>query len=168
MLLLQLGNIDQLWFIAQVYQSDTSFIKKGMKAKVYIDGIDEPIKSRVDFIYPYVNEKTKTVNVRFILENKNLKLSPNMFAKVDIATQIENMLTLPKTAVITKANKHYVFLPVGAKEFEPIEVVAKRISPNKFQIISGVKAGEEVMDNALFLLDSDALTNGLYSKDEEW
>jgi membrane fusion protein, copper/silver efflux system len=167
-LLLQLANIDQLWFLAQVYQNDLALINKGSVAKLYVDGIKEPFITKVENIYPIVDATTKTVPVRFTVENKNLQLSPNMFAKVVVQTHEKTALTLPKNAVIQKGNKHFVFLYHSQEEYEPLEVEAKRISANSYEIISGLNANDEVINNALFLLDSDAVTNSLYSKDEEW
>lgn len=166
-LLLQLASLDELWFIASVYQKDLSFIKKDMKAKIYIDGISTPIDSTVDMIYPTVDLKTKSVDVRFVLPNKDLKLYPNMFAKVALKKVSKEMLILPKTAVLSKGDKHYVFQKLSKTEIEPIEVTAKRISSNKYEILEGLEDGQQVINNALFLLDSDAITNGLYSSDDD-
>lgn len=169
-LLLQLANIDKLWFIAQIYQKDLTFIKKDMSAYIYIDGLTQAVKSKVDFIYPMVNEENKTVNVRFIIDNKDLKIYPNMFASVKIKAVNKTMLTLPKTAVLTKGSNHYVFKPISEKEFEPVKVEAKRISTNKYEILEGLTKGDKVINNALFLLDSDAVTNALYESDtdDDW
>ena len=77
------------------------------------------------------------------------------------------MIVLPKSAVITKANKHYVFKPLPNNQFEPLEIVAKRLNSNQFQIVSGLLRGDKVINNALFMLDSDAVTNGLYEDDDD-
>ena len=166
-MLLQMASLDKIWFIASVYQSDLEFIKKDNKALITIDGINQKLNSKVDFIYPIFDEKTKTVDVRFILENENLKLVPSMFGKVDINVKKDLMLTLPKTAVLKKADKFYVFKPMQNGEFEPIKIDAKRISSNKYEILSGLNENDEVINNALFLLDSDAVTNALYESDKE-
>ncbi len=166
-LLLQLASLDELWFIASVYQKDLAFIKKDMKAKIYIDGIKNPIDSKVDMIYPNVDLKTKAVDVRFIIPNKDLKLYPNMFAKVSLKAISKERLTLPKTAVLTKGSKYFVFQHLSETEFEAIEIEAKRISSNKYEILEGLEEGQTVINNALFLLDSDAITNGLYNQDDD-
>ena len=166
-LLLQMASLDKIWFIASVYQSDLEFIKKDNKAFITIDGINQKLNSKVDFIYPIFDEKTKTVDVRFVLENEDLKLVPSMFGKVDINVKKDFMLTLPKTAVLKKADKFYVFKPLENGEFEPIKIEAKRISSNKYEILSGLNENDEVINNALFLLDSDAVTNALYESDKE-
>ena len=165
--LLQLASLDKIWFIASLYQSDLEFVKKDGEALINIDGINQKIKSKVDFIYPIFDEKTKTVDVRFVLENEDLKLVPSMFGKVDVNVKKDFMLTLPKTAVLKKADKFYVFKPLENGEFEPIKIEAKRISSNKYEILSGLNENDEVINNALFLLDSDAVTNALYESDKE-
>lgn len=166
--LLKFASLEDLWFIAKVYQKDLNFIKEGMEANIIIDGFDKPFKSKVDFIYPNVDLETKSVDVRFVLENKNREIFPNMFARVELSTMQRERLILPKSSILNKGEKFYVFKPISQKEFEPVEVNIKRVSSNKYEIISGLKEGDEVIDNALFLLDSDAITNGLYNSDDEW
>lgn len=167
--LLQIASLDKIWFIASVYQEDLAFIKKDKQATIYIDGLNTSFNTKVDFIYPIFDDKSKTVDVRFILDNKELKLLPSMFGKVDIIDKQKQLLTLPKTAVLKKSDSFYVFKYVSNDEFKPVKIEAKRINSNKYEIISGLNENDEVIDNALFLLDSDALTNSLYESDnEDW
>ncbi|WP_157277354.1 efflux RND transporter periplasmic adaptor subunit [Aliarcobacter butzleri] len=167
--LLQIASLDKIWFIASVYQEDLAFIKKDKQATIYIDGLNTSFNTKVDFIYPIFDDKSKTVNVRFILDNKELNLLPSMFGKVDIIDKQKELLTLPKTAVLKKSDSFYVFKYVSNDEFKPVKIEAKRINSNKYEIISGLNENDEVIDNALFLLDSDALTNSLYESDnEDW
>ncbi|ABV66349.1 cation efflux system, membrane fusion protein [Aliarcobacter butzleri RM4018] len=167
--LLQITSLDKIWFIASVYQEDLAFIKKDKQATIYIDGLNTSFNTKVDFIYPIFDDKSKTVDVRFILDNKELNLLPSMFGKVDIIDEQKQLLTLPKTAVLKKSDSFYVFKYVSNNEFKPVKIEAKRINSNKYEIISGLNENDEVIDNALFLLDSDALTNSLYESDnEDW
>ncbi|MFY4764070.1 efflux RND transporter periplasmic adaptor subunit [Aliarcobacter butzleri] len=167
--LLQIASLDKIWFIASVYQEDLAFIKKDKQATIYIDGLNTSFNTKVDFIYPIFDDKSKTIDVRFILDNKELNLLPSMFGKVDIIDKQKELLTLPKTAVLKKSDSFYVFKYVSNDEFKPVKIEAKRINSNKYEIISGLNENDEVIDNALFLLDSDALTNSLYESDnEDW
>ncbi|MCG3656505.1 efflux RND transporter periplasmic adaptor subunit [Aliarcobacter butzleri] len=167
--LLQIASLDKIWFIASVYQEDLAFIKKDKQATIYIDGLNTSFNTKVDFIYPIFDDKSKTVDVRFILDNKELNLLPSMFGKVDIIDEQKQLLTLSKTAVLKKSDSFYVFKYVSNDEFKPVKIEAKRINSNKYEIISGLNENDEVIDNALFLLDSDALTNSLYESDnEDW
>lgn len=167
--LFQIEDYSKLWVIAKVYQQDLWFVKVGAKTKVKVDGFGE-VLGVVDYIYPTVDTKGKTVDIRVVIDNKNLTYLPKLFAKVAIYSPQKTMLTLPKSAVLTKGDKHYVFKPAGKSDYEPIEVTAKRVSSSKYEILDGVDVGEGVIDRVLFMLDSDAVTNGLYEteEDEDW
>lgn len=166
-LLLQLASMDKMWVIAKIYQKDLNLIKKGQKVKISFDGIDKVFTSTIDYIYPNIEAKTKTIDVRIVINNKDYKIFPNMFAKIKVQIEKKSMLTLPKTAVLNKASKYYVFQPISKSEFEAIEVSVKRVSSNTYEILEGVEEGQTVINNALFLLDSDAVTNGLYDADDD-
>lgn len=93
-----------------------------------------------------------------------------MFGKVKIEDKSNDILVLPKSAVIKKSNSYYVFIPKENGEFTPKKIEAKRVSGDKYQILSGLTLDEEVINNSLFLYDADAMTNRLYDEtsDEEW
>lgn len=165
--LLQIASLDKIWFVASVYQEDLAYIKKDFNAKISIDGLNKIIDTKVDFIYPILNDKSKTVDVRFIVDNQNGELIPSMFGKANIEVKRGEKLTLPKTAVLKKADSYYVFKPTSDREFEPVKINAKRVSSNKYEILGGLEENDEVINNALFLLDSDAVTNALYESDKE-
>lgn len=165
----KIADMSQIWVKVQVYQRDMDFVKVGMPASIMIEGLTR-IEGKVDFIYPFMDAKTKKIEVRIVVENPDLKIYPNLFAKVELKSPSQTLLTLPKSAVLTKGAKHFVFKPVGDSEFEPVEVEARRIDSRTFAIDKGLHAGEKVIDRALFMLDADAITNGLYDNDddEDW
>ena len=169
MLAYQIVDNRQMWVLMQVYQKDIDFIKKGMDATIMIEGL-APLRATVDFIYPYMDEKSKKIDVRLLVNNPKGNIYPNLFAKVFLKDTKAPMLTLPKSAVLTKGVKHFVFKPLDDGAFEPVEVVAQRIDAHTYEIIKGLKAGDKVIDHTLFMLDADALTNGLYDNDddEDW
>ncbi len=162
-LIFEITDLSSVWIIANIYQKDLNFIKQNMDTEITIDGIENKFNSTVEYIYPTINSKNQTIPVRIKIDNKDLKLFPNMFAKVKIFTQKRLILTLPRNAIVQRDGKQYVFLKVD-KEYEPSEVKAVKIG-KYYHIIEGLEEGDEVVTNALFLLDSDAVTNGLYSDD---
>ena len=167
--LFQLASLDKIWFIASIYQSELEYIRQDMRAFISIDGINQSIETKIDYIYPIFDDKTKTVDVRFIIDNIKHKLVPSMFGKVDIQVSKDIKLLLPKTAVLKKADNFYVFKALSNGEIEAIKITAKRVTSNRYEILSGLNENDEVINNALFLIDSDAITNALYeSDDEEW
>ncbi len=167
--LFQISSLENIWFIASIYQEDLNFIKQNMSAEIKLDGFEHTINSKVDFIYPVFNEN-KTIDVRFEIKNEDSKILPTMFGKVKIKEKEKVLLTLPTTAVIKKANSYYVFIPKENGEFEPLKIEAKRVSSDKYEILSGLNEGDEVINNSLFLYDADAMTNRLYDtkSNDEW
>lgn len=164
---LKIADFSKLWVIAKVYQKDITFIQPDMKANVFIEGFGS-VPGTVDYIYPTVDPKEQSISVRILIDNPDLRYYPNLFAKVHFKQEAAAMLALPKTAVLKKAEQYYVFVPVGKEgKFEPKEITAKRVSANTYQVLSGLNEGEVVIDNALFMLDSDAVTNALYESEED-
>ena len=86
-----------------------------------------------------------------------------MYADVVSKDKPKEYLTLPQSAVILKDGKYYAFI-VGEfeGEYEPIEVNVKPLDNKTYVITSGLNAGDEVVNNALFMMDSDAQINGLF------
>ena len=167
--LFKIASFDYLWVIVKVYQKDLDFIKEGMNSLILIDGFNNPIKGNIDYIYPIMNTKTKTIDVRIIIDNRNYKLYPNMFVKVFFIKKEKNVLVLPKSAILIKGSKYYVFKPINKREFEPLLIEVKRINSNEFEIIKGLKQGDKVIDQVMFMLDSESITNGLYdNSDSDW
>ncbi|MDD2651439.1 MAG: HlyD family efflux transporter periplasmic adaptor subunit [Sulfurimonas sp.] len=164
--LLKIADSSEMWIVAKVYQKDLEFIKEGMDVSVEIEGLSVPIKARVGKIYPRINKADLTFDVRVDVENSHGKVFPDMFAKVSFSKNLSAALTLPKDAVIKKGDKFYVFKKISQNEYEPQEVEAS-YGGGYYRISSGISQSDEVAQNALFLLDSDAVTNGSYVS-EEW
>jgi Cu(I)/Ag(I) efflux system membrane fusion protein len=166
-LALQIADFSRIWVIAKAYQKDLGTLQIGDDVVVDVGGVGR-YRSKIDYIYPNIDPKTKTFDVRVVLKNQDHKLFPNLFATIFVSSNKRSMLILPKSAVLNKGKKHFVFIPLKDGEFEPKEIEAKRIDSKMYEIVSGLKEGDEVIDNALFLLDSDAITNGLYDSDDDW
>jgi Cu(I)/Ag(I) efflux system membrane fusion protein len=158
--LLRLADTSMLWADIKIFESDIPTLKKGQTVTLTFSGATKPYKAKIEQILPEINEKDRSLTARASLQNDG-HLVANMFAKARIDSKGSKILTLPKTAVLDKGKKQFVFVKVD-KKFEPLEITAKKIDANDYQIIDGITAGEEVANDALFMLDSDAKINGLY------
>lgn len=163
--LFKIADSSLMWVMAKVYQKDLSFIKEGMNVSVEIEGMDKALKAKVSKIYPKINKEDLTFDVRVDIDNSSSTVFPDMFAKVNFSKDVSSALTLPKDAVIRRDGKFYVFTKISPKEYEPQEIEAKYIGGH-YQILSGLDETSEVAQNALFLLDSDAVTNGSYMSEK--
>jgi len=159
-LIYKIANLSTLWVVARAYEVDRETIQKGKRVYITFSGSSRVYSSHIDFIYPFINRDNKTIDFRATIDNSSLKVEPNSYATVKVTTSKKEILTLPSSAVITKGNKHLVFVPSEYEgEYQSQYIQAKRLSGGKFEIISGLKEGDRVVNNSLFLLDSDVVIN---------
>ena len=110
-----------------------------------------------------LDEKEATLTLRLRLKNADNSLFPGMYASVISSAQTKEYLTLKRSAVIRKGGKYYAFVVGDFKgEYEPIEIQTRELNNDTYIVISGLREGDEVVDNALFMMDSDAQINSLY------
>ncbi len=160
--LFEIVNLDELWVEMKVFQEQLSWFKKVNSFEVSAKGIKGSFEATSPLLYPKVDEKEATLTLRLSLQNRGAELFPGMYVTIRSQSAKETHLTLPQSAVIRKAGKLYVFLTTEFKgEYEPKEIVA-RIEGEQYIIESGLEEGDEVANNAMFMMDSDAQINGLY------
>lgn len=158
--ILKLADTSSLWAEVKIYESDIPLAKRGATVVLNFAGAPKTYRAKIEQILPEVSDKDRSLTARATLSNDG-SLAANMFAKARIEEKGQKALILPKTAVLDKGKKQFVFVKVD-KRFEPQEVVAKKIDANNYRILDGLSDGDEVANDALFLLDSDAKINGLY------
>ena len=160
--LFEIVNLDELWVEMKVFQEQLPWLKKVKSFEVSATGIQGSFEATSSLLYPKVDKKEATLTLRLSLQNRGAKLFPGMYVTILSKSANETQLTLPQSAVIRKTGKLYVFLTTEFKgEYEPKEIVA-RVEGEKYIIESGLEEGDEVANNAMFMMDSDAQINGLY------
>lgn len=161
--LFEIVNLDDVWVEVKVFEDDLKWLKTAKEFRVSFKTTDKIYETHSQFFYPNLNPKEATLTMRLILKNKDHTLFPGMYANVVSQDKKNVYLTLPQSAVILKDGKYYAFV-VGEfeGEYEPVEVHVKPLNNKTYIITSGLNAGDEVVNNALFMMDSDAQINGLY------
>lgn len=151
------ADLSNVWVYADIYEYEIPLLRIGQSAIInlsYYPG--EVFKGKLIYIYPYLDEKTRTVRVRFEFPNKGLKLKPKMYANVEIKADLGKKLSVSETAVIDSGERKIVFVDIGGGHFEPREVKTGIKAKNYYEIISGLKEGEKVVTSANFLIDSES------------
>jgi membrane fusion protein, copper/silver efflux system len=159
MKLYRLADLGLVWLQAQVYEQDLAFLKLGQEAEVSLSYLpDRKFKGRITYIYPTVDEKTRTARVRMEFHNPGLFLKPGMFATVQVRADLEpSALLLPDSAVLRSGEKNTVFVALDGGKFEPRTVsLGPRAENNMYQVLSGLKEGERVVTSGQFMLDSES------------
>jgi len=155
--LFEIANLDHVWIQADVYESELQFIRLGAPATTtlsYIPG--RTWTGRVTFIAPTVDPVTRTVKVRSEFDNPDGALKPDMFGDVVIQQPAREVVVVPDSAVLQTGTRSVVFVVKGDGTFEPREVSVGAKTEQVYEVRSGLAAGEKVVTQANFLIDSES------------
>ncbi len=159
MKLYRLADLSLVWVITQVYEQDLAFLNLGQEVVVRLSYLpDREFRGRVTYIYPTLDEKTRTARVRMEFHNPGFFLKPGMFATVEIRAELQpSALLVPDTAVLRSGEKNTVFVALDGGKFEPRTVILGPRSENAlYQVLSGLNEGERVVTSGQFMLDSES------------
>lgn len=157
--LYRIADLGIVWVLAQVYEQDLALVQLGQEALVKVASLPgREFRGRVTFIYPTVDEKTRTAKVRLEFENPGYFLKPGMFVSAEIHAELDDSVVLvPDEAVLRSGARNTVFVALDGGKFEAHAVELGMASENNFiQVISGLNAGERVVTSGQFLLDSES------------
>ena len=157
-LVMSLVDLSSVWLLAEVFEIQADWVRVGQSAEVtlaYLPGREW--EGKVEYIYPSLDPKTRTLKVRLRFDNKDESLKPNMFAKVAIYGGAKReVLTIPREALIRSGNERRVIISVGDGGFQARSVKAGIESGEFVEIIEGLSVGDKVVTSGQFLIDSEA------------
>jgi RND family efflux transporter MFP subunit len=157
--LLEVADLTTIWVDADIYQYELPWIKVGQPVTMSLDYLPgETFPGKIDYLYPYLQEATRTAKVRLRFPNPGLRLKPEMFARVKIESPVTHRaVVVPADAVIDTGLKQHVFIALGQGRFQPREVkLGVRGNDGRREVLSGLKGGEDVVVSAQFMLDSES------------
>ena len=155
--LYKLADLSSVWVEADIYEQEIARLRTGQRATVTLDAYPgESFTGRAVYIYPFVEENTRTVKVRFQFPNARGRLKPGMYANVELQGGSDMRLTVPSDAVLDSGRQQVVFVAHGEGMFTPRTVKVGRRFSDRIEILDGVKEGEQVATGATFFLDSES------------
>ncbi len=155
--LFDLMDLSRVWVQADVYEYEVSRIAVGQRASMTLAYLPGRVwTGRVAFIYPTVDETTRTVTVRLEVDNADGELRPGMYADVVLAGEPKTALAVADDAVLDSGTRKIVFVYRGEGRLEPREVTTGRHTGGLYEITSGLSEGDSVAAGANFLLDSES------------
>jgi multidrug efflux pump subunit AcrA (membrane-fusion protein) len=155
----RLADLSSVWALTQIYESDLPFVKQGQPVTVRTTyGSEQTFSGKVDLLLPQVEEQTRTVTARLVLENPDGFLRPDMFVDVRFATQLaDSAVLVPDIAVLRSGDRNSVFVALQGGLFEPRNVtLGVRSEGNFYEVKDGLSAGECVVTSGQFMLDSES------------
>jgi len=156
--IMSIGTLDQVWVEAEVFERQASLVAVGLAVTMTLDYLPgKEWRGSVNYIYPALNAKTRTLRVRLRFDNKDHFLKPNMFAQVVIhAKSTDTAILVPKEAVIRTGSTNRVVLALGEGRFKSINVKVGRFDSSSAEILSGLNEGDRIVTSAQFLIDSES------------
>jgi RND family efflux transporter MFP subunit len=155
----RIADLSRVWVMATVYEHQSQQIEVGQKATMtlsYQPG--KELEGKVVFIYPFLDQSTRQLNVRLEFDNPDLELKPGMFSTVTFqGVESQKRVVVSRSAVIDTGERQIAFVARGQGRFEPRQVsMGAELDDGKVEILEGLKAGELVVVSGQFLIDSEA------------
>jgi len=155
--LFTVADLRNVWVLADVYEADLAGITIGQRAVITLAAYPgEEFSGKVSFIYPTVSAETRTLKVRLELDNPEMKLRPGMYADVRLQSAQEEILGIPRDAIMDGGHMAYAFVIHNGTHFEPRLITVGRTSGEYAEVLSGLAEGETVVTSANFLIDSES------------
>ena len=153
-----LSDLSSVWVLADVYEADVPYVHLGDKALLAVEGREAPLDATASFLYPTIDEASRTRKVRFVLPNPNGRLLPGAFVAVTMEALLGKGMSVPESAVIRTGARSIVFVVhgEGAVHIEPRELTLGPLIGDRYRVDRGLQAGEKVATGAQFLLDSES------------
>ncbi len=155
--LLTVADFSTVWIEAPFYEYEARGLSEGQPADLRLPyDPSVALSGEIDFIYPYLDDATRTVRARLVFANDFGLLKPGMYADVTVRIDQGEALTIPDNAILDTGERQIVFVHRGGGDFEPRSVEVGARSGGLAQIYDGLAEGEEVVVRANFLLDSES------------
>ncbi|MBJ7539911.1 efflux RND transporter periplasmic adaptor subunit [Marinomonas transparens] len=156
--LMSIADLSEVWLDAEVFERQAHRVAVGQPVEAVTDFLPgKTFASNVDFIYPTLNVKNRTLRVRIRLDNPEQLLKPDMFAHVRIETTEPGQKRLiSKEALIRGGEQNRVVLALGEGRYKSIAVKTGAFGDDYVEILDGLVLGDDVVTSAQFLLDSES------------
>jgi Cu(I)/Ag(I) efflux system membrane fusion protein len=162
MTIMSLADLSTVWLQAEVFESQADWVAAGQAAEATLDYMPgTEFSGQVDYVYPVLDPKTRTLRVRLRFDNPTERLKPNMYARVSIYGKLKpNALTIPREALIPAPGRDRVVVALGDGKFRVHEVMTGLESGEYVEVLAGISEGDEIVTSAQFLIDSESSIAG--------
>jgi Cu(I)/Ag(I) efflux system membrane fusion protein len=179
------ADLSMVWIQAQVYEDELAFLKRGMAVSATTLAFpNREFAGRLSFLHPHLDQTTRTLTVRFDMDNPDHELRPGMYATVKLhvpagqldllpadasaaqkqALEQNQVLAVPESAVIDTGARKIVYRQAGPTLFEGVEVRLgpRMVGPQEvvyYPVLHGLEPGVRVVTVGSFLIDAETRLN---------
>jgi len=153
-----IADLSRVWVMVDIYEHQIDWLDEGLSAEMTVEARPgRTWEGKVDYLYPTLDPKTRTLKVRLVFDNPDLTLKPNMFADVIIyGGPKRDVLKIPAEALIVTGERSSVVKALGDGRFQPVDVVTGMQRGGEVEILSGLEEGDRIVVSGQFLIDSES------------
>lgn len=170
---LSIGSLDSVWILGEIFERQSYLVKTGQEVEIKLNAMPgKTWKGALNYIYPQLDPKTRTLSIRIRIANPDHFLKPNMLANLRVLGRNEDAaLSIPRQALIKAGNHTRVVKALGDGRYQSVLVEAGFegivLAPDanasevaergvRIQILKGLNEGDRVVTSAQFLIDSES------------
>ena len=164
--LFKIANLETVWASFDVYENQINRFQKGQEITITTNAVSNNLyKSKVAFIDPILNTSTRTVTLRAVLPNKGGMFKPGMFVEGQVKAKnsdTSEVITIPSSAILWTGKRSIVYLKptTNVPVFEMLEITLGTKNGATYEVLSGLKNGDEIVTNGTFTVDAAAQLQG--------
>jgi membrane fusion protein, copper/silver efflux system len=148
---------ESVWIYAQVYEYEAPLVQPGQTMTITVSSQPgRAFTAKVAAIDPILDPLTRTARVRGLVATPQKDLRPESFVQVKIHVPLGDKLSLPSDAVLDTGDHQIVFVVKDEGRFEPRSITLGRMAQGYYEVLDGLREGEEVVTSANFLIDSES------------
>jgi Cu(I)/Ag(I) efflux system membrane fusion protein len=145
------------YIYSSIYESDIGYIKKGLKVNLKMDSFpDKTYTGTIQSVDSILDEKNRTLRFRSYVLDRDNTLKPQMFGNIEISIPLKKALSIPKSALLNTGKHKLAYKKVSNEEFTPVFVKTGMETDDFYEVLDGLKEGEEIVVESNFLLDSES------------
>lgn len=168
--ILRLQSYERVWIIASIPEADLSMVEAGQTVSLQFPSAPgAPNEGTVDYVYPTIDPRTRTADVRIEVDNASGALRPGAYADIQFSLGSgEARLSVPTEALLRDSRGEHVIVALGDGRFAGRTVETGVAGGGRTEILAGLNVGERVVVSGQFMLDSEAnLREGLAKLDPQ-
>ena len=152
----------RIWAYIEIYENEISYVREGQRVAMSTAAYPgEVFRGDITYVYPQLNEETRTMRVRLEFPNPELRLKPGMYSNIEIQVPLGATLAVPESAVLRTGKRDLVFVDLGSGTMQLRQVQVGAQAGGYYEILKGLQTGERVVSAANFLIDAESKVQGV-------
>lgn len=155
-----ISDLSTVWVLANVYQADLAYVKRGDDVVVQTDAYPNSFHGRISYVAPALDPSTRTLQARIVVDNPGEKLKKDMYCTVAVnAGTLARVIAVPDASILRDDNNEpFVYVAVNGNQFGRRDVTLGAVQDGRTQIVKGLSIGDRIVgDGSLFLQFANSL-----------